>query len=194
MSLGRLICQKEKLHGKTPFKFLSPAFYCLLSWFNWCHKIVSCSLVQLMSQNCFSFSEKPPDSSRAEIHSTQNSPIRWRRTPVSLHLQRWQNKAAFNSVTCSCTFPGNNELLQAIRSSLGNAVNNFLILEHNSFFRRQDACRLELYLRLVKGKDKWWKNGLHADQITVQVILAGMLTGIQGDIQCKALAALSTVK
>ena len=27
-----------------------------------------------------------------------------------------------------------------------------------------------------------------------QVILAGMLTGVQGDIRCKVLAALSTVK
>ena len=29
---------------------------------------------------------------------------------------------------------------------------------------------------------------------TVQVILAGTLTGLQGDIQCKVLEALSTVR
>ena len=29
---------------------------------------------------------------------------------------------------------------------------------------------------------------------TVQVILAGTLTGVQGDIRCKVLTALSTVK
>ena len=31
-------------------------------------------------------------------------------------------------------------------------------------------------------------------QTSIQVILAGTLTGVQGDIRCKFLAALSTVK
>ena len=30
--------------------------------------------------------------------------------------------------------------------------------------------------------------------VTIQVILAGTLTGVQGDTRCKVLAALSTVK
>ena len=38
------------------------------------------------------------------------------------------------------------------------------------------------------------ENSIGASFCTIQLILAGMLAGVQGDIRCKVLAALSTVK
>ena len=60
--------------------------------------------------------------------------------------------------------------------------------------RHRNQIQLAVHLFHFRNEIIWNARCKRLGTVQIQVILVGMLTGVQDDIQCKILAALSTVK
>ena len=125
-----------------------------------------------------------------------------RTSPIKQRIYRhWKSRDETNSNDLSYCLPALNLLL---RKSW--VVEAFFIIEARS----HDAiCIMRFFCSIILKPKRWFTNQWIRQELCTtnrivwtdlkwgnqsQVVLAGTLTGVQGDIRCKVLAALSTAK